>query len=77
MILESIDHAKECAQYIYDNDINHIDYGDHCTEGKDPRMHILWSAASVLDLIESEGFKEEYQQWDDKQSAKKRIRGTW
>jgi len=77
IVLNNVDHSLECAQYIYDNDINHIDYVDHCEEGKDPRQHILWSAAYVLNLIETEGFQEEYQAWDNKQTAKTRVRGTW
>lgn len=70
-------HAQILAQYIYDSDVQHIDYSDHCEHGEDPRNHILWSAAEVLGLVDSEGFAAELQVWDDKQTVKKRKQGTW
>jgi hypothetical protein len=69
--------AEVCAQYIYDQDVQMIDYSDHIDRGKDPREHILWSAAEVLGLIDSEGFRAELECWDDKQTVKKRKRGSW
>jgi hypothetical protein len=66
------EHIQILAQYIYDSDVQHIDYSDHCEHNQDPREHILWSAAEVLGLIDSEGFAAELQVWDDKQTVKKR-----
>jgi hypothetical protein len=77
IFIDPVDHSQACAQHIYDNEINHIDYADHCDEGKDPRQHVLWSAAHVLNITEEEGFQAEYQEWDEKQTAKTRVRGTW
>jgi hypothetical protein len=71
------EHSQILAQYVYDSDVQHIDYSDHCDSGKDPREHILWSAAEVLGLVNSEGFAAELQTWDDKQTIKKRKQGTW
>jgi hypothetical protein len=69
--------AEICAQYIYDQDVQLMDYSDHVESGKNPKNHILWSAAEVLGLIESEGFVSEYELWDAKDSEIKRKRGTW
>ena len=71
------EHAQVLAQYIYDSDVQHIDYADHCDREDDPREHILWSAAEILGLVDSEGFADEYKAWDEKQTAKTRKRGTW
>jgi hypothetical protein len=71
------EHVQILAQYIYDSDVQHIDYSDHCEHNQDPREHILWSAAEVLGLVDSEGFAAEFQVWEDKQTVKKRKQGTW
>lgn len=63
--------AENLAQYIFDSDVQHIDYGDWIAEGKDPREHILWDAAQVLGLLDSDGFAEELEQWE--QSPKKKV----
>ena len=55
--------AENLAQYIFDSDVQHIDYGDWIAEGQDPREHILWDAAQVLGLLDSESFAEELEQW--------------
>jgi hypothetical protein len=68
--------AEACAQYIYDQDVQLIDYSDHIDRGGNPKEHILWSAAEVLGLIETEGFLAEWECYDDKMSAKKRKRGS-
>ena len=52
----NINHAKECATYIYDSDVQHIDYSDHCDSGKNPQNHILYSAATVLGLAGEAAF---------------------
>ena len=65
------EHAQVCAQYIFDSDVQHIDYSDHCEHGEDPREHVLWSAAEVLGLIDSEGFAAELEVYNDKQWKKK------
>lgn len=64
------EHTVACAQYIFDSDIQHIDYSEHCDNKQDPRKHILWSAAEVLGLVDSEGFTAELEAWLDKQSKK-------
>lgn len=71
------EYAQTLAQYIYDTDVQHIDYSDHCDRGNDPSEHILWSAAGVLGLIDTEGFHDEFKTWENKQDTKKRRTGTW
>lgn len=71
------EHAQTLAQYIYDTDVQHIDYSYHCEHNQDPREHILWSAAEVLGVVDSDGFAEELQLWSDKQAAKKRKESAW
>ena len=66
MIEDNIDHVKECATYIYDQDVQHIDYSDHCDSGKNPQNHILYSAATVLGLAGENGFHADYEAWYDK-----------
>jgi hypothetical protein len=41
--------ARECAQYIMDSDCEHDSYCDWVEEGHDPREHILYASAVVLD----------------------------
>ena len=65
--------AEACAQYIYDQYTQMVDYSDHCDQGKNPKEHILWSAAEVLGCIDSEGFQAEYESWLDKEFTKKRM----
>jgi hypothetical protein len=77
MSTEEVEPAEKCALHIYESGVYHLDYAGHCDQGKNPKEHILWSAAQALGLIEADGFEEEYQVWDNKQTAKMRIRGTW
>jgi len=47
--------ALECARYIFDSDSEQISYQEFIQDGNDPRDHILYHAAVVLD--ETEDFK--------------------
>ena len=49
--------AYECASYIFDSDSEQVSYQEYIQEGHDPRDHILYHAAVVLDRIEE--FKED------------------
>ena len=77
MIEDNINHAKECATYIYDSDVQHIDYSDHCDSGKNPQNHILYSAAVVLGMAGESGFHADYEAWHDKQSTKYNKQVVW
>jgi hypothetical protein len=44
--------ATECARYIFDSDAEQISYQEYITDGNDPREHILYHAAVVLDQTE-------------------------
>jgi hypothetical protein len=44
--------AKECARYIFDSDCEQLSYQEFIKDGNDPRDHILYHAAIVLDEIE-------------------------
>lgn len=44
--------AHECARYIFDSDCEQISYQEFIRDGNDPRDHILYSAALVLDELE-------------------------
>ena len=44
--------AKDCASYIFDSDCEQISYQEFIQDGNDPRDHILYSAALVLDRLE-------------------------
>lgn len=53
--------AEECARYIFDSDSEQISYQEYIQDGNDPRDHILYHAAVVLN--ETEDFQidiEEY-----------------
>lgn len=40
--------AEECARYIFDSDSEQISYQEYIQDGNDPRDHILYCAAVVL-----------------------------
>jgi hypothetical protein len=44
-----VEAAKECAAYIYDSSTEQLSYQTYIEEGNDPRDHILYYAARVLD----------------------------
>lgn len=44
--------AIECARYIFDSDAEQISYQEYIQDGNDPRDHILYHAALVLDETE-------------------------
>lgn len=43
------DASIECARYIFDSDCEQISYQEYVRDGNDPRDHILYLAAMVLD----------------------------
>lgn len=49
--------AEECATYIMDSDCEHVSYDEYVKEGNDPRDHILYHAAVVLN--QTEDFEED------------------
>jgi len=51
-MLNYTDAAVECARYIFDSDCEQISYQEFIQDGNDPRDHILYHAAIVLDEIE-------------------------
>jgi hypothetical protein len=51
-MLNYTDAAVECARYIFDSDCEQISYQEFIQDGNDPRDHILYNAAVVLDEIE-------------------------
>lgn len=44
--------SKECARYIFDSDCEQVSYQEYIQDGNDPRDHILYHAAIVLDETE-------------------------
>lgn len=44
--------AMECARYIFDSDCEQTSYEEYIQDGNDPREHILYCAAVVLDKTE-------------------------
>ena len=44
--------AIECARYIFDSDCEQTSYQEYVQDGNDPRDHILYLAAVVLDETE-------------------------
>ena len=46
------DASIECARYIMDSDCEQISYQENIKSGGDPRDHILYLAAMVLDQTE-------------------------
>lgn len=46
------DASIECARYIFDSEWMQISYQEHVQDGNDPRDHILYCAAMVLDETE-------------------------
>ena len=51
-MLNYTDAAVECARYIFDSDCEQISYQEFIQDGNDPRDHILYHAAVVLDETE-------------------------
>ena len=43
------DASIECARYIMDSDCEQVSYQEYVQDGNDPRDHILYLAAMVLD----------------------------
>ena len=48
--------AVVLANYFMNDAVHMMDYSEHIDRGLDPRDHILYSAATVLDVLDSEGF---------------------
>lgn len=44
--------AIECARYIFDSDCEQVSYQEYIQDGNDPRDHILYFAAVVLNETE-------------------------
>jgi hypothetical protein len=44
--------AIECARYVFDSDSEQLSYKEFINDGNDPREHILYHAALVLDATE-------------------------
>jgi len=53
--------AMECARYIFDSDCEQISYQEYIADGNDPRDHILYHAAVVLE--ETEDFQIDIQEF--------------
>ena len=68
--------AETCAQYLYEQLHLINDYSVHVERGGNPKEHILWSAAEVLDVLDSGGFSADWQCYDDALTAKMRKRGS-
>ena len=43
------DASIECARYIMDSDCEQVSYQEYVQDGNDPRDHILYLAAMVLE----------------------------
>jgi len=46
------DASIECARYIFDSDCEQTSYQEYVQDGNDPRDHILYLAAMVLNDTE-------------------------
>lgn len=44
--------SKECASYIFESENEQLSYQEYIQDGNDPRDHILYSAALILNQIE-------------------------
>ena len=53
--------SMECARYIFDSDAEQISYQEYIQDDNDPREHILYHAAVVLD--ETEDFTKDIEQY--------------
>ena len=53
--------AKECARYIFDSDCEQVSYQEYIQDMNDPRDHILYHAAVVLD--ETEDFQNDIEEY--------------
>jgi hypothetical protein len=56
--------AKICAQYIMDSDCEYNSYLDWIEEGHDPREHIYYASAIVLDCERE--FEEDIKEYNEK-----------
>ena len=63
--------AVVLANYFMNDVVHMMDYSEHIDRGLDPRDHILYSAATVLDVLDSEGFTAELEVYNDKQWKKR------
>ena len=60
--------AKECASYIFESESEQLSYQEYIQDGNDPRDHILYSAALILNQIEGfdlENFQIDIQEYLD------------
>lgn len=55
------DASVECARYIMDSDCEQVSYKEYVQDGNDPRDHILYLAAMVLD--ETDDFQSEIDEY--------------
>lgn len=53
--------SMECARYIFDSDCEQVSYQEFIQDGNDPRDHILYHAAVVLD--ETEDFQSDIDEY--------------
>ena len=53
--------AEECARYIFDSDSEQISYQEYIQDGNDPRDHILYHAAIILN--ETEDFQTDIEEY--------------
>jgi hypothetical protein len=58
--------AEACAQYLYEQLALINDYSIHVERGGNPKDHILWSAAEVLGVLDTDGFMDEWQCYNSK-----------
>lgn len=54
--------AQECARYIFDSDCEQISYQEFVQDSNDPRDHILYHAAVVLE--QTEDFQKDITEYD-------------
>ena len=55
------DASIECARYIMDSDCEQVSYQEYVQDGNDPRDHILYLAAMVLD--ETDDFRSDIDEY--------------
>lgn len=44
--------AKECASYIFESESEQLSYQEYIQDNNDPRDHILYNAALILNQME-------------------------
>jgi hypothetical protein len=59
--LSYTDAAMECARYIFDSDCEQLSYEEYIVDENDPRDHILYHAAVVLN--ETDKFQTDIDQY--------------